>query len=46
MRMMQHKLREEERDQMRSSCEKNSSVYPKTPSSGLQMHFHYISSLQ
>lgn len=27
MRMMQHKLREEERDQMRSSCEKNSSVH-------------------
>lgn len=27
MRMMQHKLREEERDQMRSSCEKNTSVH-------------------
>lgn len=27
MRMMQHKLREEERDMMRSSCEKNSSVH-------------------
>lgn len=27
MRMMQHKLREEERDLMRSSCKKNSSAH-------------------